>query len=123
PAAGPSSAIEPIWSAALPVLVRVRDWETPGLPIGTEPKLRLSGLASRLIEKLTVGAVPVPVRAIRCGEPAALSLRTRVALRAPAAVGRNRSLEAPLSPGASVLPVGSAESVKSLGLAPVRLTP
>jgi hypothetical protein len=44
-----------------------------------------------LVERLAIGAVPtpVPVRAITCGLPAALSINTTEPVRAPAALGVN----------------------------------
>ena len=43
-------------------------------------------------ERLTLGAVPVPVRLAVCGLPAALSATLSVPLRAPVAVGVNVTL-------------------------------
>ncbi len=62
------------------------------------PKLRLVG------ERLTAGAVPVPLRPTVCGLPAALSLMLSVALRVPVAVGVKVTLIEQLAPAATDVP-------------------
>jgi hypothetical protein len=59
---------------------------------------------SEVGEKVTAGAVPVPVRATVCGLPVALSATESVALRAPAAWGENVTLIVQVVPGARLVP-------------------
>ncbi len=80
------------------------------------PKLRLVG------EKLTAGAVPVPLRPTVCGLPAALSLMLSVAFRVPVAVGVKVALIEQLPPAATDVPQLLVWA-KSPGLAPVREMP
>ena len=75
-------------------------------------KVRLVG------ERLTAGAVPVPVRLTLWGLPVALSARVRDAVRVPLAAGINVTLTEQLALAASELPQVLV-SVKSLALAPV----
>src|SRR5207302_11294785 len=91
-------------SGAFPLLVSVRLWVGLLAPSCTEPKLRLPGAARRLMPKVSEGAVPSPESAMVWGEPAALSLTTRVAARLPGAVGRERRLRVPVTPGPSGTP-------------------
>jgi hypothetical protein len=63
--------------------------------------------------------VPVPVTGTACGLPAALSVRMKVADRAPDAVGENVIDTLQLAPAASVKPEQpSLTWVKSSGFAP-----
>ncbi len=62
------------------------------------PKLRLVG------EKLTAGAVPVPLRPTVCGLPAALSLMLSVPVRVPVWIGVNVTFNVQLALIASELP-------------------
>src|SRR5437588_11092024 len=112
----------PMVSGALPLLVSVRLWVALLAPSCTEPKLRLPGLARRLMPKVSEGAVPVPARATVWGEPAALSLMSRVALRLPGADGLKRTAIVRLSPGPRVGLPGPRAAVKSAVLAPAKLT-
>src|SRR6266571_268662 len=57
---------------------------------------------SEVGERLTPGAVPVPLKLAVCGLPAALSATLRVPLRAPVAVGVNVTLMAQLALAARV---------------------
>jgi hypothetical protein len=50
------------------------------------------------------GAVPVPLSATLCGEPAALSVMVIVAERAPATAGVNTTLSVQVLPAATVVP-------------------
>jgi hypothetical protein len=73
-------------------------------------------------DKLTTGAVPVPLRATVCGLPTALSLILSVAVRVPVAVGRKVTLIVQLAPAAKVLPHVCVWE-KSLALVPVNEYP
>ena len=53
--------------------------------------------------------MPVPLRLTVCGLPGSLSLMTRVADRAPAALGLNARLIVHNSPPATVLPAAQVE--------------
>ena len=95
-------------SAAEPLLTTVTLCAIEVLP--TICALKVSALAFRLIT--ACGAVvPVPLRVMLEGEPAALCTMARLALRAPVAVGVNASLithdafGATLLPAAHVVPV------------------
>ena len=70
-------------SAVLPVLVRVTVWAAL-----VEPRFWLPN-ASEPVERLTTGALPVPVRAIASGLLCRLSVMLMVAVRVPAPVGVN----------------------------------
>ena len=67
---------------ALPVLVSVTVCDGLVVPTGSDGK---TGDA----DKLTAGAVPVPIKLTTCGLPLALSVSVRLPERAPAAVGVN----------------------------------
>jgi hypothetical protein len=53
--------------------------------------------------------LPVPLRLTVCGLPGSLSLMTRVADRAPAALGLNAKLVVQLPPPATVPPTAQVE--------------
>ena len=72
-----------IVSVALPPLLRVTVWAELGVPRDWLPKAMLEG------ERLTAGALPVPVRASVWGLPVALSVKTAEAVRVPGALGVN----------------------------------
>jgi hypothetical protein len=59
---------------------------------------------SEVGEKVTAGAVPVPVRATVCGLPVALSVTESVALRAPEACGEKVTLTVQPTPAAKLVP-------------------
>jgi hypothetical protein len=71
-----------IVKTAVPVFLSVIACAADEEPMLVEAKVRLVG------ERLTAGAVTlVPLRVTVCGEPGALSLKLRVAVKVPAAVG------------------------------------
>jgi|SRR5438876_150234 len=80
----------------VPVFVRVTVFGALVVPTFTFPKLRLVG------ERLTAGAVPVPVRLTVCGLPLALSVTVKLAAHVPEAVGVNVTLKVQLELAASV---------------------
>src|SRR5581483_2175306 len=63
-----------------------------------------AGNVKLVADKLTAGAVPVPVRPIDCGLPVALSLMVTVPVRAPVAAGAKVTLIVQLAPAATELP-------------------
>ena len=73
-------------------------------------------------DKVTDGAVPVPVSDTLCGLPAALSVRLRAAVRVPVAVGLNVILNVQLLPTAKLV-VQVVVSLKSPLLVPVKDRP
>jgi hypothetical protein len=88
-----------IVSAEVPVLVRVMAFDAPLFPIATTTQLNEVGLTVALPEPV---AVPVPLRATDCGLLVAESVKLRVALRAPLAVGLN-TMDAVQEPAAARL--------------------
>ena len=86
--------------AALPLLVSVTVCAALVVLTCWFPKLKLVGLRS------TAGAdavVPEPLKATDCGLPEALSMKVRLALRLPVAVGVKVTLMVQEAPAASVL--------------------
>lgn len=75
-----------IVSAALPVLLSVADCAVLLVPATIEPKSSLAGVR---VAAGAEGAVPVPVKALVCGEPVALSTTLSIAVAEPVAVGEN----------------------------------
>lgn len=76
-------------------------------------------------ERVTTGAaaaVPVPVSAIDCGEPATLSVMDREALRVPAAVGLKVMPMAQLPPAATAVVQVLEATVKSPAFVPLTAT-
>ena len=69
-------------------------------------------------ERLTAGAVPVPVRLTLWGLPVALSVRVTAAVRVPPAVGVKVTLVVQLAPAAT-LEAQLLVWAKSLALVPV----
>src|SRR5215203_3224281 len=89
-----------IASGAVPVLLRVVDC-VAGVPTVCELKVSVFGVS------VSVGAVPVPMRATSRGLPAASSVIVTLAVRGPAAVGVKVTEIVQLALTASVLgPVG-----------------
>ena len=86
-------------SVAVPVFVRVTVLAVLVVLMSWFPKLRLV-----VPPKLTVGAVPVPVRETVCGLPEALSAMDTDALRLPVAVGLKATLIVQLAPAATLAP-------------------
>jgi hypothetical protein len=95
----------------LPVLVMVTFVELE-LPAFTFGKLRLVGVE----ERLTVPAIPIPLKDAVFGELEALLVMLILPDRLPAVVGANKTLKVALAPGASVAGV---ESPLTLYAAPV----
>src|SRR5437016_2908473 len=85
-------------SAALPVLVRVTVCETLVVLKIWRAKGRLAG------DRLTAGAVPVPLSDTVCGLPVALSAIVTAPVRVPVAVGVNVTPMVQLAPAASDAP-------------------
>ena len=77
----PVTAILAIDSVALPVLVNVTDFEALAVPTVSSPYDKM------VAESETVVFVPVPLSAIVCGVPAAVSVMVIVAVIAPVAAG------------------------------------
>jgi len=76
-----------IFSTPLPVFVSVTGCAALVVLVCWLVNVRLE------LEKLTAGApVPVPVRVMECGDPAALSVMLTAAVRVPVAVGVNVTL-------------------------------
>jgi hypothetical protein len=78
-------------------------------------KAMLVGLAA------TMPVVPVPERVIACGLLPSESLKLRIAARVPVAVGPKTIFAVQLAPAASVAPQVLLKTVKSAGLAPLKL--
>ena len=96
--------------AAPPVLVSVKDCVAEEAPTAVDAKERLAG------ERLAAGALTlVPLRVRVCGELGALSLKLRVAVKVPAAVGLKVNVVRQEAPGASVpLPLHEVAPWKSV---------
>jgi len=90
-------------SGAVPVLVTLTLW-VEEFPTDTSVKVRAVGL------KEIAGAVPVPLRATTCGEPAALSVMERLAAAGPEAVGLKVTVMGQVACGATLEQL--AEAVK-----------
>ncbi len=87
-----------IVSVAVPLLVSVTPCAALVLPTCWLLKLRLVG------ERVTAGAIPVPLRLTLCGLPAALSVIETVPVRVPVAVGVNVTLIVQLAAAATDAP-------------------
>ena len=102
-------------NAALPSLVTVTVLAAdavPGAWLAKASELALNFTAAALL------AVPVPVSATVCGEPAALSATLMLAVLAPAETGLNVTESVQLEPAASVVPQ-VLDNTKSSAWAPV----
>ena len=77
----PANAMPLIVKGAVPLFVSVTDFAALVAPTSCDPKLKLAG------DRLTAGAVPVPLTPTLCGLPAASSLIPTLALRLPVAAG------------------------------------
>jgi len=91
----PDTAMLEKFKAALPLFVRVTDWAGVVVPCNWLPN------ASVVEERPTVAEVPVPVMPRVWGLPAALSVKTREAVRGPEALGTNVSVAVHCAEGAS----------------------
>lgn len=83
---------------AVPVFVNLIVWAALLVFSAWLAKVRDAG------DRLTAGAVPVPVKEAVCGLPVALSVTTTDAVRAPAAVGLNVTLIEQFPPVATLAP-------------------
>lgn len=84
--------------AAVPLLVSVTGCAALVVPSACVPNVRL------VADKLTAGAVPVPVRLIDCGLLAALSVIVTMPVLVPVAAGSKVTLIVQLAPPATELP-------------------
>ena len=73
----PVTAMLEIERVALPEFTKVTNFDAVAVPTGDEPKDRL------VVERVTAGPRPVPVRAMVCGDPVALSMIVMAAFRVP----------------------------------------
>lgn len=96
-------------------LFSVTDWDAALVPTAVLPKVIDAGLAA------TTPLVPSPERAIVCGLSPSESWKLRMAVRVPVAVGPNTMFAVQLAPCARVVPQVLLNTVKSPGLAPVKL--
>src|SRR5947209_1174164 len=88
-------------------------------PSAQTPLVQLSPDVSTVIGVGPAVEVPVPVRVMICGLPAALSVSAMVAVRTPVALGLNWRVSAQEAPGAIMTPTHwLLRSRKSTGLAP-----
>ena len=94
----PVRAMLVIDKAALPVLVRVTDCDAVKLPTASEPNDRL------LTDSVAAGPRPVPVSAMLCGDPPALSVMATDAASAPPVVGSKSPVMLQLAPAATLVP-------------------
>ena len=105
--------------AALLVLVNVADLGPPALPTDTAPQLIEVGETE--IEPLPEDEPPVPSpeTAICCGLPLALSVKLRVAVRVPDAVGLKMMFAVQLAEAARLAPHVLLKTAKSPAFVPV----
>ena len=89
---------EMVW-LDVPVFIRATNREELVLPTPIVPNDRLPEETA-----ITVGLTPVPVRAIDCGEPAALSLTVIAAVIGPKATGVKCPWIVQLAPAARLFP-------------------
>ena len=114
----PVTAMLVIVNAAVPVLVMVTDCEAledPTFVAGNER------LAAESVTG-TAGATPVPLNAILCGEPVALSVMVMAAFHAPAVVGAKCPWMLQLTPTARLVPQELAKTNED-AFAPVTAMP
>jgi hypothetical protein len=112
----PVMAMLLIVTGVLSPLASVTDFEPLLDPTAMPAKERLVGLTA-----IVLGAAPRPVRATVCGLPTSESLKFSVAVRVPMAVGPNTIFTVQLVPAASVEPQVLLKTVKSAGLAPLKV--
>jgi hypothetical protein len=91
----PRAAMILIFSAAVPVFLNVILCHGLVVPTVCEPKLKY------VDDRLTTGAVPMPVRWTVCGLPLALSVMVIAPVRVPVAVGVNVTLMVQVPSGAT----------------------
>jgi len=87
-----------IANAWLPVLVMVMYCDAVADPTASLPNATLVG------DRETAGPSPVPVNAILCGDPKALSVILTDALRAPPVIGSKSPVIVQLAPAATLVP-------------------
>ncbi len=85
-------------SVAVPLLVSVTVCAALVVPTCWLLKVRV------LLDNVTAGAIPVPLRLTLCGLPAALSVIDSVPVRVPVAVGVKVTLMVQLAPAATEAP-------------------
>ena len=102
-----------IESGELPPLVKTDDCVALDVPTACPLKVRLAGLKVTLDEL----AIPVPVKPIVCGLPAALSVTAMLPFRVPVVVGVKVTLIVQLAPAASVPPRAPPDQLSNRGAA------
>jgi hypothetical protein len=100
-------------------LESVTDWAVLPEPVVVPAKVRLDGPA----DTLPAAAAPSPLSATACGLLVSESVKLRVALRVPGAVGPKTTLAVQLAAAASVVPQVLLKTEKSPGLAPAMVMP
>ena len=102
-AKSPLAARALIVSALVPVLFNVTDCTAVVVPTTVLPKVRLEGAS------VTPGAVPVPVNAMICAPPLALSVMVTTPVRTPVAVGVNVAAIVQVFPAATGVEIEQVE--------------
>jgi len=87
-----------IVKAAVPVFVKVTYCDAVAVPTLSVPN------ATLVVDKVTAGPNPVPVNAILCGDPPALSVIETAAASAPPVVGSKSPVMVHCAPTARLLP-------------------
>ena len=85
-------------SVAVPLLVRVTAWAALLVPTCWLANVRV------VLDKVTAGAIPVPLRLTVCGLPAPLSVMDTVPVRVPVVVGVKVTLMVQLAEAANDAP-------------------
>lgn len=111
-ASAPVTAMLAMVRVAEPVLVMVTDCELLEVPTLVAAKETL------VVERVTGGSTPVPLRAMDCGEVVALSVMVMEAVSAPATAGAKWPWMVQLAPAARLVPQVLAKT-KEDALAPV----
>jgi hypothetical protein len=105
-------------TAAVPVFLTVTTCAADVDPTVVDENVKADGeRASVSVEAL----VPVPDNATICGEPAALSVASRLAVSVPTATGLNATDSVQLAPAARVVPQVFADRTKLLASVPLNL--
>ena len=108
----PVTPIPVIVKVDCPVLVSVTDCDAVAVPTFDDPNARL------VADSVTAGPSPVPLSAIACGEPPALSTIVMAAVRAPPVSGLKWPWMLQFAPAAKLVPQEFA-NVKDEAFAPV----
>jgi hypothetical protein len=111
----PESVTLPMVMAVVALLVKVAAFGEPPAPTATDTQLMADGAAAAVPVE---APVPVPDSATVCGLPVPVSVKPRVALRAPATVGPKTMFAVQLAAAARLVPQVLLNIVKSPGLAP-----